>query len=165
VLHFPQFLRILRQKPSDRYETHQEYILSSKIEKYVASFIFFRIRFFTFFSKKVNLLVLYSRRKVYWHAFFRYLNIRKMFVHDRIIFGNCLHSFTKVALVYWVKVFTMITKKRFCLLRKRMTSIILRIMVLHFFRSLSMTSCMPVCYPFINCLMDVKSQSELIPFI
>jgi len=65
-----------------------------------------------------------------------------MFGHDRTIFGNYLHSFMKAfALFFWVKLFTIATKERFCLLRKKTTSIILRIMALHFFRSLSMISC------------------------
>ena len=87
--------------------------------------------------------MLYIRRKVCWRAFFRYLSIRKMFSHARIIFGNYLHSFKKVVtLFFWVKLFTMVTK--IVLLRKRMTSIILRIMTRHFFRSLSMISCIPL---------------------
>jgi len=39
-----------------------------------------------------------------------YLNIREMFVHDRIIIGNQLHTFKKVTLFFCVKVFTMATK-------------------------------------------------------
>ena len=63
-------------------------------------------------------------------------------------------QFQESYLVLWIKVFTMATlsrkssrwprKERFCLLRRRITSIIIRLTVLHFFRSLSMISCIPL---------------------
>jgi len=52
---------------------------------------------------------------------------------DYCRFGNYLHSFKKVTLFFWVEVFTMATKRKICLLRKRMRSITFRIMALHFF--------------------------------
>ena len=66
-----------------------------------------------------------------------------MFVHVRIIFGNYLHSFKKVTLFFESTSWRWSRKKRFCLLRKRTTSIIIQMMVLHFFSSLSKTFCIP----------------------
>jgi len=63
-------------------------------------------------------------------------------------------QFQKRYLVLWMKVFTMATlsrkssrwtrKERFCLLRKKVTSIVMRLMALRFVHSLSMISCIPL---------------------
>jgi len=52
LLHFPKLLRILLQKPSDRYETQQEYCRVRMRSMLLA--LFFRIIFFAFFPKKLN---------------------------------------------------------------------------------------------------------------
>jgi len=84
--------------------------LSSKIETYVASFVSFKIRF-SFLFQGVKLTAFVYSEKVCLHVLFRYLNIRKMFGHDSFVCGDYLHSFKKVTLAFWVKAFTMATKK------------------------------------------------------
>jgi len=63
-------------------------------------------------------------------------------------------QFQERCLVLWIKVFTMATlsrkpsrwprKESFCLLRKKITSIIIQLMALRFVHSLSMISCIPL---------------------